>query len=564
MTGLPSPIVDGQRRRWRVAAPADPAPLGPLPHLIGHLLWRRGLREAQEAREFLDVADSLFEDPGSLPDAARAVRRIEQARSAGETVAVYGDFDADGVTGAALLVKALRRHGLSVIHYIPHRVSEGHGLNRAAIDRLRGRGASLIVTVDCGVTDVEEVDYANARGVDTIITDHHLTAARLPDAAAIINPHAPHSAYPFEHLTGVGMALKLAQALLQPRLGDAWDKGLMQLAAIGAVTDMAPLLGENRFIVHRGIRDLRESQSAGLRALLEAARVDPRSVSAETLGFTVGPRLNAAGRLDHADVALELLLTDDSERAWQIVRELDFYNRQRQQLTEQTVARALDLVPDEIPPLILVGDASFRAGVVGLAAGKIAERYGAPVAIYGMEGGRVMASCRSMPGFHWAEALGQCGDLLIRYGGHESAAGFACDPAVLPELNARLTSIAAERIGEPRASEGVIDAEAQPHELMGEMFTQLSRLEPHGIGNPAPIFLARDVEVVEAQPLGAEGKHFKLSVRSGGALWEAVAFSQEWQAGSPRASIIYTLGVDRWNGRERIRLKLEDYAPSRG
>ncbi len=565
MTSGLSTAVQGQRRRWRVANPADPSPLGPLPYLIGHLLWRRGLRSAQEAREFLDVGDSLFEDPQSLPDVDKAVRRFEQAQSNGESVAVYGDFDADGVTGTALLHKALRRYGLDVIAYIPHRVSEGHGLNRTAIDHLRERGATLIVTVDCGVTDIDQVAYARSLGVDTIITDHHLTAARLPEATAVINPHAAHSDYPFEHLTGVGMALKLAQALLQPRFGDAWDAGLMELAAIGAVTDMAPLLGENRFIVHRGIRDLRRTQSAGLRALLSASRVDARNITSETLGFTVGPRLNAAGRLDHADVALELLLTDDAERAAQIVRELDSYNRQRRELTESTVAQAIDLTSGETPPLILVGDASFNLGVVGLAAGKLAEQYGAPAAVYGMEGGRIVASCRSIPGFHWADALSQCSDLLVRYGGHESAAGFACHPDALPELNARLTSIAAERIGEqPGAREGVVDAEAQPHELMGETFRQLLTLEPHGVGNPAPLFLAREVEIVRAQPMGAEGKHFRLTVRSGGALWDVSAFGQQWQEGAERASIIYTMGVDRWNGSERIRLVLEDYAPLPG
>ncbi len=549
----------GQRRAWRVAEPIDASALGALPHPVGHLLWRRGFREADEARQFLDVSGALFEDPAALPDVDNAVRRLEEARRAGETVAVYGDFDADGVTGTALLVKAFRRFGLSATHYIPHRVSEGHGLNHGAIDLLRQRGASLVVTVDCGVTDVEAVAYARSAGVDVIITDHHLTAASLPDAAAVINPHTPTSRYPFEHLTGVGMALKLAQALLQPRFGDAWDIGLMELAAIGAITDMAPLLGENRFIVHHGIRELRQTRSAGLRALLSAARVEPRGITSETLGFAVGPRLNAAGRLDHADVALELLLTDDPDRAAVIVRELDSVNRQRQQLTEETVTQAIDLVPAETPPLILVGDPAFLPGVVGLAAGKLSERFGVPAAVYAVEGGRVMASCRTTPGFHWADALDLCGDLLIRYGGHERAAGFACEPGVLPELNARLTSIAAERLGEaPRIQESIIDAEAAPHELMGAAFGMLQRLEPHGVGNPAPLFLARDVEVVNAQPMGAGERHFRLTVRSGGALWDAVAFGQQWR-GADRASLVYTLRLDHWSGRDRIRLTVEDY-----
>ncbi len=563
MTTDTQPTLIGQRRPWRVADPTDPSPLGQLPYIVGHLLWRRGVRGAEEAREFLDVAESLFEDPGTLPDIEKAVRRLELARDDGETVAVYGDFDADGVTGTALLVKALRRYGLNVLHYIPHRVSEGHGLNHGAVDRLRERGASLIVTVDCGVTDIDEVAYARSLGIDAIITDHHLTAARLPDASAIINPHAPHSGYAFDHLTGVGMTLKLAQALLRPRFGDEWGTDLMELAAIGTITDMAPLFGENRYIVHRGILDLQRTGSAGLRALLDAARIAPQHVSAETIGFAIGPRINAAGRLDHADTALELLLTDDEPRAAELVRELDSYNSQRQALTEETVERAIALVPAAIPPLILVGEADFNPGVVGLAAGKLAEQFGAPAAVYGMDGDRVMASCRSAPGFHWADALTRCDDLLIRYGGHAQAAGFACDAGVLPELNERLTSIAAEQLGEAQPlSEGIVDAEAQPGELMGRTFQALRRLEPHGVGNPAPIFMTRGVEVVKASTMGADGKHFRLTVRSGGALWDIVAFRQNWLDGTRRVDIVYTIEVDHWNGQQRVRLTLQDYAPT--
>ena len=560
MTSSPShPTLIGRRRAWRLAEDVDASALGELPHPVGRLLWQRGLREEGEARAFLSVSPALFEDPMLLPDVDKAVARIEEAQRRGETAAVYGDFDADGVTGAALLVKALARCGVRAVPYIPHRVAEGHGLNKGALDTLRAQGATLIITVDCGVTDVAETAYARSLGMDVVITDHHLTAERLPDAAAVVNPHAAHSAYPFGDLTGVGMALKLAQALLQPRYGDAWDQGLMELAAIGAVTDMAPLLGENRYIVSRGLLDLQRTQSAGLRAMLAAANVDPRSVTSETIGFTIGPRLNAAGRLDHADVALELLLTDDEARAREIVGELDEYNRRRRELTDKTVALVLDLVPEERPPLILVGDADFNPGVVGLAAGRVAERFGVPAAVYGMDGDQALASCRSLPGFHWADALAQCGDLLTRYGGHANAAGFACDKSVLPELQARLESIAAERLGEaPPEPAGVIDAEASPHELMPAL-DALRRLEPHGSGNPAPVFLARGVETLRAQPMGAEGRHFRLTARSGGALWDVVAFGQEWD-GADRADLVYSIGVDRWNGRERIRLMLHDYA----
>ncbi len=562
MTSAPTLLV-GKRQQWRVAEPTDPSPLAPLPAIVAHLLRRRGIHDADEARDFLSVSDTLFEDPDTLPDIEHAAERLALARRKGETVAVYGDFDADGVTGTALLVKALRRFGLRTLHYIPHRVTEGHGLNRNAIASLRERGAGLIVTVDCGVTNTEETDYADSLGVDVIITDHHLATTALPRSIAVINPRAPHSTYGFDHLTGVGMTLKLAQAVLRPEFGGGWRSGLMELAAIGTITDMAPLFGENRYIVHHGIRDLQRTESVGLRALLDVARVTPEHANVETLGFAIGPRLNAAGRLDHADTALDLLLTDDQAQAAELVRQLDGYNTQRRLLTDETLERARALVPARVPPLVLVGEPDFNPGVVGLVAGRLSEEFGAPSAVYAIDGEQVMASCRSAPSFHWADALAQCEGLLLQYGGHAQAAGFRCSVDVLPELRERLVSIAAERIGAaPTVREGVVDVEAQPHELMGPAFQDLRRMEPFGIGNPPPVFLARGLEVLRASEMGAEGKHFRLSVRSGGAVWEAVAFNQQWENGVAQADLVYTLDVDHWNGQERLRMTLKDYAAS--
>ena len=564
MRSAAPPALAGKQRRWSVAPATDPSPLGALPPVVGHLLWRRGVRSAGEASDFLQTSDALFEDPGELPDIERAVERIESARRRGETVAVFGDFDADGVTGAALLVKALGRYGARTLRYLPHRVSEGHGLNRDAIAKLREQGASLIVTVDCGVTNVGEAAYAKSLGADVIITDHHLVGADLPDAVAVINPRAPHSRYGFEHLTGAGMALKLAQALLQPEFGVDWSEGLMELAAIGTVADMAPLIGENRYVVHHGLRELRGTRSAGLRALLGLGRGGggPEQADARTVGFGIAPRVNAAGRLGRADAALDLLLTDDAARAYDLACELNACNERRRALTDETLERARALVPSSVPPLILAGEPDFHPGVVGLVAGKLAEEFGAPAAVYGVDGGVVTASCRSAPSFHWADALDQCGDLLLRSGGHAQAAGFRCGADALPELRERLESIAAERVGAASpALEGVADAEAQPGELMGRVFSALRRMEPFGVGNPAPLFLTRGMEVVQAAPVGAEGKHFRMSVRSGGALWGAVAFRQQWEF-APYVDAVYALEVDHWNGRQRLRLNIQDYAPS--
>jgi single-stranded-DNA-specific exonuclease len=558
--------LEGQQRRWRVApqsSAADVAALGELPSLIGHLLVRRGITTAKQAQEFLEAADSLFEDPGTLPDVERATARIRLARDRGEVVAVYGDFDADGVTGTALMVKALRHYGLNVVSYIPHRVREGHGLNVGAVDSLRAQGVKLIITVDCGVTDVDAIKHASDSGVDTVVTDHHLVAEHLPDAAAIINPHAEHSRYGFDHLTGVGMTLKLSQALLEPEYGERWTEGLMELAAIGTITDMAPLLGENRYIVHRGLKHLAKTSSTGLQALLRASRADLAHVTTETIGFGIGPRLNAAGRLDHADIALDLLTTDDEQRAESLIGELEGYNNQRRELTEETLLAAREQLPAQIPPLIAVGRDDFNPGVVGLVAGKLAEEYGAPALCFTQDDGKIMASCRSAPGFHWADALVACDDLLLRHGGHAQAAGFACDPSVLSTLIDRLQAIAAEQLGEsPATVDSIVDAEVQLTELMGPTFQALRKMEPFGMGNPAPLFLTRGAEVREARTMGAARNHFRLTLMAGGATWDAVGFRQNWLDGTRYVDIVYTLDIDHWNGSPRLRLTLRDFAPS--
>ena len=561
-----APTLNGQTRRWQVAPrtpEADARALGPLPPLVAHLLYRRGLRTPTETSDFLNATEALFEDPATLPDVGPAMERIAAAKRSGEPVAVYGDFDADGVTGTALLVKALRRYGLDTRSYIPHRVTEGHGLNDGAIDQLAEGGVRLIVTVDCGVTDVEQVAHARTRGVDVIVTDHHLLSGELPGAVAIINPHAAHSAYGFDHLTGVGMVLKLAQALLEPEHGAAWSRDLMELAAIGTITDMAPLLGENRYIVSRGLEHLKHTSSLGLQALMSAARVDPEHVTAESIGFGIGPRLNAAGRLDHADLAYELLTTDDRSRAGALVAELEGFNTQRRALTDETLERCHELLTGTVPPVIVVGDAAFNPGVVGLVAGRLAEEFGVPAVVYGLDGGRVMASCRGAPNFHWANALEACDDLLLRYGGHAQAAGFACDAAVLPELTERLNAIAVEQLGDTvRSTDGTVDAEVSLPDLMGEVLRGLRQMEPFGIGNPPPLFLTRGVAVERASTMGADGKHFRLTLKAGGATWDAVAFRQSWLAGTTAVDIVYSLDVDHWNGKPRLRLTVQDYAPS--
>tara|TARA_Y100001936_G_scaffold253041_1_gene315494 strand:- start:1534 stop:3249 length:1716 start_codon:yes stop_codon:yes gene_type:complete len=554
----------GQLKKWLILEDIGTSSLEFYPPIIKHLLHLRGLYENSEAEEFLSISNTLFENPYTLPDIENAIKRLHEAKLQKETVAVFGDFDADGVTGTALLVKALQRFGLNTLSYIPHRVSEGHGLNKDAINKLEKENVKLIITVDCGVTNLEEIAYAKSLDIDTIVTDHHLTAEYLPDAVAIINPHAKNSSYRYDHLTGVGMTLKLSQALLQPSLQESWSVGLMELGAIGTITDMAPLSKENRYIVDRGIKDLRNTKSLGLKTLLAKARVPLDSVNASTIGFTIGPRINAAGRLNHADIALELMLTEDSERAQKIVEELDSYNLERRGLTEETFKEVLSEIPSPTPPVIVVGNKRFNPGVIGLVAGRISEQFGVPAAIFSIDNGQVMGSCRSRSEFHWSSALEQCDDLLIRHGGHAQAAGFTCLADNLAELTMRLESIASETRTDANQelSENTIEAEVEPTELMGKTYEYLSMFEPHGIDNPNPTFLLRNAKVLKVTKIGKVGAHFKLSVLVNGTTWDAIAFKQNWIDGTEFVDLVYSLEIDQWQGRKQLRLGVKDYTPS--
>jgi single-stranded-DNA-specific exonuclease len=559
------PTFQGLRRRWRIAEQPNPQlaeALGTLPRLMAGLLYQRGLRTHDEVQEFLSVSDSLLEDPSLLPDIDRAVERLQQSRDRNELVAVYGDFDADGVTGTALMVRALSRFGIRVVPYIPHRVTEGHGLNTRAIEGLREQGVQLIVTVDCGVTDVQPVALASELGMDIIVTDHHTADIDLPQAAAIINPKVPGSAYLFDQLTGVGMALKLAQVLLEPVFGESWNQGLMELAAIGTITDMAPLTGENRYLVHHGLVELRHTTTLGLRTMMHSAGVEPSLLDAEGIGFTIGPRLNAAGRLDHAMKAYELLMTEAPDTADALVAEMEHYNSERRQLTNRVLeaSRAQLTKAGGSDSLTFVGDASYHPGVVGLVAGKLVEELGAPAVVYALDGETARASCRSGPDFHWARALSACDALLEHYGGHAQAAGFTCSVGNLAELEGRLQAIATEQQsnGSP-IGDRLIEAEVSLKELMGPNFQILRQMEPFGIGNPAPVFLTRGLLVDDVRTMGANGQHLRLRLRSDGTAWNAVAFQQAWTRGIERVDIVYTLDVDQWRGVPRLRLTIQDY-----
>ena len=418
----------------------------PFPPLAAQLLHNRGISDAEAAEAFLARDERLLEDPALLPGMDRAVDRIRTALDRGESIGVFGDFDADGVTGTALLAAGLEQLGARVIPYLPHRTAEGHGLSSQAVHALDEQGASLIVTVDCGVASLAEVAEAATLGMDTIITDHHSPLPLLPAALAIVNPRLDGSTYPNPGLAGVGLAFKLVQGLCDS-LGVPWDEKLLQLAALGTVTDVTPLLGENRYIVAAGLRSMSDDPLPGLSELLRAGGREGSPVDTEAISFVLGPRLNAPGRLGHAITAYNLLRAGSHEQAMPMAEDLQRLNRERQEMMGRAVdhlkAQSESLAAEE--RLLMLWSEEYAAGIVGLLASRLSEERYRPAIVAAVEGDLARGSARSIPEFNLAAAFEECSDLFVRYGGHPRAAGFVARCDVLPELRSRLT-------GSPSAS----------------------------------------------------------------------------------------------------------------
>ena len=562
------PLPPRPRRAWRVHPLAPRGffdTLASYPPLVAQVLYNRGVRDLANAGVFLNP-----EPPGAqygllIPGADAAIARIARAVRARETVAVYGDFDADGITSAAILTLALRQLGIEPFPYIPARIAEGHGLNIDAVRLLHSRGVTLIITADCGITNVAEAAFAADLGVDLVITDHHTAPAQLPQAAAIVAPKLPGADAALAPLASCGVAYLLAQAL-SAVLDAPFDTSLLELVALGTIADVSPITGENRSLVQQGMDHLNRTQRPGIRALMRVAGVEPGNVDAEAIGFALAPRINAPGRMDHANPAYLLLTALTDAEAEPLARELDRRNTERRSATEAITAAVRQRLAErsDLPPLLFLGGEDFPPGVVGLAAGRLADEFARPAVVFhqGLEESR--GSCRSIPDFNIIEALRHCDGLFTRYGGHAQAAGFVIPTARLPELEERLVAVAAAQLaGRDLAPSLVIDAQVRLERITGAVLRSMALLSPHGPGNPVPAFLARAAELRNVRSMGADGRHLRMTVRAGNVTWPAVAFNAPLAAAAApaRADIVFTLAADRWNGRDAVRLNLLDLAP---
>ena len=553
-------------KAWRrhPPPPVDFARLLGLPPLQAHLLYNRGIRLPEEVEPYLSADLRLANDPMLLPDMDKAVARLRQALAAGETVGVFGDFDTDGITGTALTAQALQELGSRVIPYLPNRVDEGHGLNAKAVGSLKAQGVSLMLTIDCGSSSNEEVSMASSMGIDTIITDHHALATPFPKTTALVNPKRPDSSYPYEGLTGAGLAFKLVEAL-SSALGRPRPDHLLELAALGTVADLGPMTGENRYMVRKGLELLNYTQHPGLRALIDRCGLRYGSLDTESMAFGLIPRLNAAGRLGDASLSLALLTAPDSEVARPIAESLEQYNVERRRLSEESVAQAreqVELRSGTPPSLIIVEHPEWLPGILGLIAGQLAERYHRPSVAISVGEDVCRASARSIPEFDMVEALRNHQELFHRFGGHHQAAGFTLSTDDLPRLKAELELTADEKLkGKSLVPSIDIDCEITPELLTEGNLSFILSLGPCGEGNRAPVFLTRNALITEARRVGAQGNHLKMRVAYGDRTWPAIAFRQGERSVVPgeRVHLVYTAGFNDWGGKRTVQLTVLDF-----
>ena len=540
------------------------------PYLVSGVLASRGIDSAEAAAAFLEQENTLSHSPFLMIDMDKAVSRINDALLGREKIAVFGDYDVDGITATCILVDYLKSRGADVLHYIPRRVEDGYGLSRDAIAGLRQQGVKLLITVDCGITGVEEVDYARSIGVDVVITDHHECKDQLPNACAVVDPHRSDCPYPFKHLAGCGVALKLVLALGGSDREGALFARYCTLCAIGTVADVMLMSGENRTIVSRGLACIGHSDFIGLHALLEETGLAGKEISSVQIGFVLSPRINAAGRMGAADMAADLLLCDDPARASEMAQALCALNRERQNVEQTIYSQAeemLEHMPEHLRTAIVLSDQRWHQGVVGIVASRLSEKYSRPCFMIHLNGGVGKGSCRSWGGFNLFAALESCNDLLLGFGGHELAAGFTIEEKNIPAFRERMNRFAAEfRGGEAPVSSLDVDMLiTQPGRISLQELEALSALEPYGSGNARPVFCLQGANLIHAQNVG-QNRHLKLRLCRGNASFDGIFFSSTLEScgvsEGDRVDVAFYLQINEFRGNRSIQLQLVDIRPS--
>ena len=532
--------------------------------LAAMVLASRGIGDDRQARAYLDCNAPLL-DPFLMTDMDKAAGRVGLAMSRGEKIAVFGDYDVDGITATCLLTDFLRRHGADVVSYIPGRLEEGYGLNPIAIHQLHAEGVKLIVTVDCGITAVNEAELCKQLGIDLVITDHHECKQTLPAAVAVVDPHRCDGGYPHKNLSGVGVAFKLASALCGSQ--ETVLEEYADMVCLGTVADVMPLQGENRVFVARGLESLAHTKRPGIAALMAECGCAPETVSASSIGFMLAPRINAAGRMGQIDLAVELFLTDDPDKAAEAARGLCELNRQRQAVESEIYRQAVSMLPMGKPPeAIVLADESWHQGVVGIVASRIAEEYACPTFLICLDGEHGKASSRSHGGFNLFASLSALSPLLESYGGHELAAGFTISRANIPEFRRQICALAAQYYTDdvPRTVLDV-DCAVSPELLTLHNVDALQMLEPCGNGCPKPVLMMKNLTIDRISMVGG-GRHMRLRLSSGHTYLNAIYFSANPQTVSIQpgdlVDVAFTPQVNEFRGTRTVQMNVIDIRPS--
>ncbi len=532
--------------------------------LASLVLASRGIRTPKEAQSLL-CCDCPLPDPYLMTDMAQAAGRVALAMTGGEKIAVFGDYDVDGITATCLLTSFLRKHGADVISYIPGRLEEGYGLNPIAIHQLHEEGVKLIITVDCGITALQEAELCREKGIDLVITDHHECKDTLPQAVAVVDPHRPDGGYPHKNLSGVGVAFKLASALC----GSQEDvlRDYADMVCLGTVADVMPLQGENRVFVSRGLQALANTHRPGIAALMAESGCDPKNISASSIGFILAPRINAAGRMGKIELAVELFLTDDPARARDLAKGLCELNRQRQSVESDIYTQAVSMLPQsKTVDAVVLADESWHQGVVGIVASRIAEEYACPAFLICLDGDHGKASSRSYGGFNLFSSLTTLSDLLESYGGHELAAGFTITRDNIPEFRRQISLLASGYYQDdgPRTQ---LDVDcAVPAELLTiRSIESLGILEPCGNGCPRPTLMVKNLTVDRIQQVGG-GKHMRLRLKSGHHYLGAIYFSATAETASIASGdlvdVAFNPQINEYRGERSVQLNIVDIRPS--
>jgi single-stranded-DNA-specific exonuclease len=535
--------------------------------MFARTLINRGLDDLNKVNRFMNADINDLYDSFLLTDMENAVDRILVAIEENEKICIYGDYDVDGITSTALCINILRKLEADVMYYIPVRADEGYGLNHDAIEYIAEQGVNLIITVDCGIRSVDVVETVKESGMNIIITDHHECGEILPDAYAVINPHRHDSSYPFKELAGVGVAFKLMQAVTESIGYRELLYDVLDIAAIGTIADVVPLLDENRIIVKNGLEKLMNTDNVGLKALIDICDLKDKQISSYNIAFIIAPRINAAGRLADAGRCVELLITEDKALAYEIGRELDAENKERQrieaEILEQAIAKVNAEKDFETSSVIVLDEINWHPGVIGIVASRIVEQFSKPSILIGLDNEIGKGSGRSMSGFNLYEAMNKCSELFVSFGGHEMAAGLTIKTDNIEAFRKKINTVAKDMLqGKELLPELLVDYKLEPSEINLQVAKQLKDLEPFGMGNPNPNFVCRNMQILDKRLVGANSKHLSLNLYDGNSNVKAIAFNMgnlfNVLSSSKKIDIICCMDINLWNNNENVQLIIKD------